>query len=78
MHSEAIQNIADVSGATADKARHISGVTVQQVAGAKQITAAMSSLAQSGRETAAAASALKQSIIEFEEIGERLRKLTMR
>jgi len=57
----AVQDLAAVLDETLDRARQISATTAQQTAGISQISEAMSSVAESGRHSAAASKQLEEA-----------------
>ena len=71
----AITGLALVLEETTDRARQISGSAVQQAAGIKQISDAMTNLAQGGHDTAAAAAQIRDATEQLSQISGRLSKL---
>lgn len=71
---KAISNLATVLDETSNSARQISGAAVQQSAGIKQISEAMTSMAQGGQATAQASKQLEQAVANLTTLGNGLRK----
>ncbi len=67
-----ISNLGAVLQDTSDKARQISGAAVQQSAGIKQISDAMSNLTQGGHDTAMASRQIKKAAVDLREVGGQL------
>jgi methyl-accepting chemotaxis protein len=70
-----VQELATVLNEAADKARQISGATVQQAAGMRQINDAMASVSQGGQDNATAARQLEQALEGLVGVGNQLRNL---
>lgn len=69
---EVITKLAQVLRETSDKARQISGAALQQSAGIKQISDAMTNLTQGGKNTALAAQQIRRSGDDLMKVSHRL------
>ena len=67
-----INELAAVLEQASDRAREISGATVQQSAGIKQINEAMLNVSQGGKDTAFAAGQLQEAVVSLEQISDDL------
>lgn len=72
---EVISALGSVLREASDKARQISGASVQQAAGIKQISDAMGGLTQGGRDTALASKQIQEAVVQLNEVSSKLVEL---
>jgi methyl-accepting chemotaxis protein len=72
---QVITGLGTVLTDTSDRVRQISGASIQQSAGIKQISDAMGNLSQGGRDTAATSQQIKDAASELTQVSQQLANL---
>ena len=70
----AISRLASVNQNAADRARHISGISVQRSSGVRQIASAMERLKQVSQDTSVASGEMERAVAKLQAIGEKLQQ----